>query len=371
MPSAARAQPSADDDLVVSEDLLLYAQLGHADHIGKLIDEGADPDWRRADGITTLMMAAMTNRVQVIEALLDHGATIDLRAPDGLTALLAACAGARTTRETSAIELLLARGANPNLANDEGNDALMLCSRHGLVEAVIALLRAGADPRRANRFGTTALMQAARGHLVETARVLVRAGADRSDVDERGLSAARYARELGQPPLELAAMLVPSELGSSRELSRGTSKFDEEHFEMSLMGAWSETSEPGGVFELTETTGERQIQVAVSLLPAELDRSEQEEALARSVGENQAFLAAEAAGRGATCIFSEVRFAEATNGLQARFSATSGPSSYCAMCVYATPLVLVTLTYRDFRPNLSEETRARQASESVGTFRVK
>ncbi len=352
----------------MSEDLLFFAQLGHADHIGKLVDEGADPDWCREDGVTTLMMAAMTNRTQVIEALLDHGATIDLRAPDGLTALLAACAGARTTRETTAIELLLARGASPNLANDEGNDALMLCSRHGLVEGVIALLRAGADPRRANRFGTTALMQAARGHLVETARVLVRAGADRTQADERGLTAARYARELGQPPLELAAMLVPSELGSSRDLSRGTSTFDEEHFRISLMGAWSETAEPGGVFEVTETTGERQIQVAVTLLPAELDPDEREDALARSIGENKARLAAET---GATYTFSEVRFAEATNGLQARFSAAAGTSSYCAVCVYATPLVFVTLTYRDFRPNLPEETRGRQAGESVASFRVK
>ena len=43
-------------------------------------------------------------------------------------------------------------------------------------------------------------MQAARGHLVETARVLIRAGADPMQKDERGLNAARYAKELGPPP---------------------------------------------------------------------------------------------------------------------------------------------------------------------------
>src|SRR5690606_33669437 len=148
----------------MSEDLLFYAQLGRADHISRLVAEGADPDWRREDGVTTLMMAAMTGRLEVMASLLDSGATIDLQAPDGTTALLAACTFARTTREIAGVELLVGRGAKPNLANAEGNDALMLCARHGLVEAVIVLLRAGADPLHTNRYGTTALMQAARGH---------------------------------------------------------------------------------------------------------------------------------------------------------------------------------------------------------------
>ena len=113
----------------MSEDLLFYAQLGHADHIRRLIADGTDPDWRREDGVTTLMMAAITGRVDVMNALLDSGATVDLPAPDGLTALLAACAYARTTREIAGIELLLRRGASPRRANAAGNDPLMLCAR--------------------------------------------------------------------------------------------------------------------------------------------------------------------------------------------------------------------------------------------------
>src|SRR5689334_15547799 len=135
----------------MSEDLLLYAQLGYADHIKRLVAEGIDPDWRREDGVTTLMIAALTGRLTIMDALLDAGATIDLQAPDGMTALLAATAFARTTRETAGIELLLARGSDPNLANSEGNDPLMMTARHALIEAVIVLIRAGADATRANR----------------------------------------------------------------------------------------------------------------------------------------------------------------------------------------------------------------------------
>src|SRR4051794_1328836 len=125
----------------MSEDLLLYAQLGYAEHISRLVAEGTDPDWRREDGVTTLMIASLTGRIEIMEALIDAGATIDLQAPDGMTALLAATAFARTTREIAGIEVLLSRGADPNVANAEGNDPLMMTARHGLVDAVIVLLK--------------------------------------------------------------------------------------------------------------------------------------------------------------------------------------------------------------------------------------
>jgi hypothetical protein len=352
----------------VSEDLLFYAQLGYADHIARLVSDGVDPDWRREDGVTTLMIAALTGRTEIMNALLDSGATIDLQAPDGMTALLAATAFARTTRDIAGIELLLARGADPNLANAEGNDPLMMTARHGLVEAVLVLLQSGADPRRANRYGTTALMQAARGHLVETVRMLIRAGADRAATDERGMTALRYARELGEPPPELAALLVPAELGASAELSRRVSKFDRADFKISLLGSWNETESPGA-WEFVETTGEREIVVAVTRLPAELDPDERHDALARRIDEHTAALGAEA---GEGCRFSEVRFAEASGAIQARFNGSSAAGDlFFAVCVYAAPSKFVTLTYKDFRPNLGEESRGRQAGESVASFRVK
>ncbi len=349
----------------MSEDLLFYAQLGRADHIARLIHEGADPDWRREDGVTTLMMAAMTGRVEVMEALLDNGATIDLQAPDGTSALLAACTYARTTREIAGVETLIRRGANPNLANTEGNDALMLCARHGLVEAAIVLLKAGADPTRQNRHGTTALMQAARGHLVETVRVLIRAGADRAQVDARGLSAARYAHELGPPPAELAAILAPADLGSL-ELSRRVSRFDKRDFKLSLMGSWNESAQDDTEFELLEVTGERQILVSVERLNEEPESLE--DALSERVSTYMAHVQEEAPDSR----FTEVRFFEADHSTQARFSVSSPSGAFfVAVCIYATKGRFVTLSYRDFRPNLSDETRGRQAGESVASFRVK
>lgn len=351
----------------MSEDLLLYAQLGRADRIARLVADGADPDWRREDGVTTLMMAAMTGRLEVMSSLLDVGASIDLQSPDGTTALLAACAYARTTRDIAGVELLLARGAGPNLGNTEGNDALMLCARHGLVEGVIALLKAGAKPTQKNRYGTTALMQAARGHLVETVRVLLKAGADRGQLDEGGLNASRYAYEVGPPPPELATMLAPSDLGSL-DLSRSVSRFDRPEFRIKLLGSWNET-ENEGEYEYLETTGERQIVISIVNLPEELDPDERQDAIARNVVQHKARTRKEATSE---CRFSDVRFLEADATTQARWSATSEDGQlFVATCIYAAPLRFVTLSYQDFRPNLNDETRGRQAGESVMKFRVK
>lgn len=351
----------------MSEDLLLYAQLGRADRIAKLVAGGADPDWRREDGVTTLMMAAMTGRLEVMSSLLDCGASIDLQAPDGTTALLAACAYARTTRDIAGVELLLTRGANPNLANTEGNDALMLCARHGLVEGVVALIKAGGKPTQKNRHGTTALMQAARGHLIETVRVLLKGGADRGAVDAGGLNASRYAYEVGPPPPELASMLAPSDL-AGLELSNSVSRFNRPEFKIKLLGSWNET-ENDGAFEYLEVTGERQIVVSIVNLPEELDPDERQDAIQRNISQLNTALRRETESE---CRFSEVRFLEADSTMQARWSVTSADGQlFVAACIYAAPMRFVTLAYRDFRPNLNDETRGRQAGESVASFRVK
>jgi len=346
----------------LSEDLLLYAQLGRADRIRRLVASGVDPDWRREDGVTTLMMAAMTGRLEVMIALLDAGATVDLQAPDGTTALLAACTYARTTRELDGLELLLSRGASPLLANGEGNDPLMVCARHGLVPAVVALLRAGADPRRANRHGTTALMQAARGHLVETVRVLLEAGAALDARDTRGLDAVSYAHELGPPPPALRRCLARAPR-SPHERPEPLCTFATLDYELTLLGAWSEATADTFV----DDSQARRITVGITRLPAELEADERHDALARNARAGvDMWLRALPAARS-----SPVRLLDAGPTTQARFAVTA-PEVFIAVCTYAVPDRFVTLTYRDERPGeLTEEARRRQAGESVASFRVK
>lgn len=349
----------------MSEDLLFYAQLGHADHIARLIKEGADPDWCREDGVTTLMLAAFTGRTEIVAALLDHGATIDHRAPDGMTALLAGTSYAATTRDISCVELLVARGASTTLCNDEGNDALMIAARNGLVELVILMLKAGANPRAKNRYGSTALMQAARGHMVETVLILLRAGADRSQRDDQGLTAADYARDGGTPPPELAILSAADTIGPPPGSERQVTKFEHADFKMSLLGAWTEGL-VDGTWEYLELAGERQIDVRVDGRVGEDD--DQSERLTDAVRKEQRRLS-EATG---SCTFSEVRVVRARDTVQARFYGSEDASGvFFAVAIYAAPDKTLCMTYRDFRSAIGYEARSRQASESVASFRVR
>jgi hypothetical protein len=211
-------------------------------------------------------------------------------------------------------------------------------------------------------------MQAARGHLVETVRVLIRAGADRGQVDENGLNANRYAHELGAPPPELAVILAPSDLGSL-ELSRRVSRFARPDFKIALLGSWNESELASNEYEFLEVTGERQILVSVTHLPEQLDPDERQDAIGRKIQEQMTEVRRETGG---DCRFTEVRFLEAGQATQARWSGSSPSGAFfVAACIYATATRFVTMSYRDFRPNLTDETRGRQAGESVASFRVK
>lgn len=347
----------------MSEELLFYAQLGHSEHLARLIEEGADPDWCREDGVTTLMLAAWTGRAEIVATLLDHGASIDHRAPDGTTALLAATSFAATTRDIACVELLLARGASPTLANDEGNDALMIAARNGLVEVVILLLKAGADPRARNRYGSTALMQAARGHMVETALVLLRGGADRLQKDDRGLSAADYAREDGPPPPELEILSGPA--APAPAAARQVTKFEQADFKLSLLGAWTEGRSEDG-WEYLELAGERQIDLRVA--PRSPLSEDPEERAGDAAEAERRRLSETSEG---ACVFSDLRAVTARDVLQARFYGNDDAGVFFAVAIYVAPEKTVTMTYRDFRAALSFEARSRQASESVSSFRVR
>jgi hypothetical protein len=209
-------------------------------------------------------------------------------------------------------------------------------------------------------------MQAARGHLIETVRVLIRAGADRSRVDERGLNAGRYAHEVGPPPAELAIILAPSDLGTL-ELSRRVCRFDKPDFKIALVGSWTESESAESEHVFLETTGERQIVIGVTRV-GDVDPEDRPETVARHVNEHMSRIKVEVPD----CRLSPVRFFDAGDTTQARFAGSSEAGSFfVAACVYATPDRFVTLSYRDFRPNLSDETRGRQAGESVASFRVK
>ncbi len=122
--------------------LMLAALNGLSDLCRRLIALGADvnkPGW------TALHYAATNGHLTTMELLLDEHAYIDATSPNGTTPLMMAA----HYGTASAVELLLAAGADPTLKNERGLSAIdfaQRASRSDAKELIAAAIR-GRQPK--------------------------------------------------------------------------------------------------------------------------------------------------------------------------------------------------------------------------------
>lgn len=133
--------PNCRGPMGVGEIVLEYA-IYHSPlrFIRALLELGADPNYGDHAGFPSLIAAlssARKDRYAVIELLLDFGADIQQRGVNGYTPLHYAAA----TRDLQGIELLIARGADPDARTDVDDFATPLEEAKilGLTEVVEAL----------------------------------------------------------------------------------------------------------------------------------------------------------------------------------------------------------------------------------------
>jgi ankyrin repeat protein len=100
-----------------------------------LLERGADPTTADNDGHTPLVLATCKAHQEIVRCLLDHpsaSTTINRRGPCGATPLLYACA----LGSGPEARLLLERGADPTIPDDEGIPAMALASTSHAPEGV-------------------------------------------------------------------------------------------------------------------------------------------------------------------------------------------------------------------------------------------
>jgi ankyrin repeat protein len=208
-----------------------------------LLERHADPNADDFWGRTPLFAAVeyrnldMNNREQdspttnnvdrapllpMIGALIEHGANVNARTREvppsrrwlyslgdvswvdftGETPFLRAA----LSGDTATMRLLLAHGADPNLATQAGTTPLMAAagvnwvvaqtyteSKEALLEAIDICFEHGADVNATNSMGLTPLLGAANRGSNEIIRKLAEHGADLNVVDKEGRSALRWA----------------------------------------------------------------------------------------------------------------------------------------------------------------------------------
>ena len=191
--------------------LMTAARAGNPEAVRVLLKHGAAVDARESwKGQTALMWAAAENRAEVVKALIEAGADVNARSTEwpeekkrpsngnivstrprgGLTPLLfAAREGA-----LASMQALAKAGADLNLTEPDGTNALVMALINAHYDAAAFLLDAGADPNVADKYGRTALYAAIDMNSLEPS--VTRPGPQESD-KTRPLDVARAALDHG------------------------------------------------------------------------------------------------------------------------------------------------------------------------------
>jgi uncharacterized protein len=173
--------------------------------IGILVSYGADVNVLRVDGgFTALMMAGQIRDYEICKFLLEHGADPNAKKDEGTTALM------MSTRNESVCELLLGYGAKANARNNDKSTALIDAAMRGDVRSCEVLIRRGAMIDARDEFGRTALMLAAyQGHS-DACDFLLRHGADYALKNSyNGKTAYEMAKEQSKDERTTIILAVP------------------------------------------------------------------------------------------------------------------------------------------------------------------
>ncbi len=118
--------------------LMGAAERGSYDIVKLLVEKGAKLDIVSKEGCTALLFACMNQRLDVARYLIEKGASINIQNKIGNTALILACDNRTlgssltvesTKKQEELVKLLLQAGANVQLKNQDGFDAIDLAGK--------------------------------------------------------------------------------------------------------------------------------------------------------------------------------------------------------------------------------------------------
>ncbi|HNQ77983.1 MAG TPA: ankyrin repeat domain-containing protein [Acidobacteriota bacterium] len=178
----------ADEKVV---ELILAANKGDIKKIDSLVSQGADVNYIGKDNVTPLIAAFSSLNIKGFKRLLEHGANPNIATSEGESVIWFAAMGGEISKETLPfLELCLQHGGDPNWVFrkryedgvnhfDDGRPliAAVIMYNERAMEALKLLLNSGADINMKDKDGNNALWHAAGGHY-EILLYLLQAGAD-------------------------------------------------------------------------------------------------------------------------------------------------------------------------------------------------
>jgi ankyrin repeat protein len=188
-----------EDRTLMDEHLVAAAEAGDTVAALRLLEGGAEINWRDARGRTPVMAATHGNHAATVEALLRAGADVNIQ--DARLDNPFLYAGAEGLLDI--LRLTIAAGADTTITNRYGGTALIPAAERGHVEVVAELLEhTDVDVNHINKLGWTALLEAivlsdGGGRHQQIVRLLVAHGADVRIPDGDGVTPLEHARRRG------------------------------------------------------------------------------------------------------------------------------------------------------------------------------
>jgi hypothetical protein len=180
-------------DAGLDPNLLPYVA-GDVDKVELAIEHSAQPDDR-----ALAMAASFRGSAPVLRVLLSRGVK-----PTADALRNAAMAG-----DSAALELLIAKGADPRVKPGQGDSPLVAAAMGNRVEAVRVLARAGANVDERDADGMTPLIFAAILHRTGMVQALLELGADPNVIDKHGYTALRHTADIAHADPGTAVVLRP------------------------------------------------------------------------------------------------------------------------------------------------------------------
>ena len=143
---------------------LLWASLqGYLEVVQELLKAGANPNAATKEGETSLIYSSRNGRLDIADELLKAGANPNASTNIGLTPLMYAI----SVNHLEMVQKLLNRGANPNATSKATNQtALMVACQLGYIPIAAALIQNGANVNMKDSSGKNALDYAGNNPLL-------------------------------------------------------------------------------------------------------------------------------------------------------------------------------------------------------------